>query len=342
MILGFFCFSRFFIGLCPVSVLVIMGFLIRPRAVADQLFQFLAFFFGVRWSTRLQFVQLCGWFCWYALLCWRAVISLSTRLECRLDCLIAHTLFLLLTSAHVIILLDAFLQRHKCCPLSVLAEDCAASQHVGLCIWSVLVPNLLVHIVFCLFRIRLAHVASMPLFWVATPSSFGLQMKLYTFLTDILVANVRVVAVRESVKQLARKPQIFPPRRQEADVEPIKLIKQRYSELSQLFTRINLNYGNSLLIIFIALFLNFVFNSYWLVKNILTKTIYREMVYIHLAVVSCLGALFATICWHCQQSYNHVSSYIFIKKLLHIFLFTESTNRLFDLQTGETVGWQAL
>lgn len=320
-----------------------MGFLIRPRAVAEQLFQFLVFFFGVRWSTRLQFVQLCGWFCWYALICWRAVQSLSIRIECRLDCLIAQTLFLLLTSAHVIILLDAFLQRHKCSPLSVLAEDLAASQHVGLCIWSVLLPNLLVHIVFCLFSIRLTNVMSMPLFWIVTPSSFGLQMKLYTFLWDILLANVRVVAVRESVKQLARKPQIFPPWRQvEADLEPVKLIKQRYSQLSQLFTRINLNYGNSLLIIFIALFLNFVFNTYWLVKNILTKSIYREMVYTHLAVVICLGALFATVCWHCQQSYNHVSCYIFIKKLCFIFLSTESTNWLFDLQTGETIGWQAL
>lgn len=320
-----------------------MGFLFRPRAVAEQLFHFLGFFFGVRWSTRLQFVQLCGWFCWYAVICWRALQHLSTRFECRLDCLIAHTLFLLLSSAHVIILLDAFLQRHQRSRLSVLAEDLPASLHVGLCIWSVLVPNLLVHIVFCLHSMRLADVNSMPLFWIATPSSFGLQMKLYTFLSDILIANVRVVAVRESVKQLARKPQIYPPRRQEADVEPVKLIKQRYSQLSQLFAQINLNYGNSLLIIFIALFLNFVCNTYWLVKNILTKTIYREIVFIHLSVVICLGALFATICWHCQQSFNHVSSYDLIKKrCFTFFLFAESTNRLFDLQTGETVGWQTL
>lgn len=339
------CFS---IGLGPAWVLVIMFSSKAPRVFAEQIFQFLGFFFGVRWSTRLhrlQFVQLCGWFCWYAVIIWRALQSLSTRVvECKLECLIAHTLFLMLTLTHIIILLEAFLQRHTYYPLTVLAQDRQASQHLGLCITSVLVPNLIVHIAVVFISFKLAHVVSMPLFWFATPSSFGLQMKLYMFLSDILVANVRVIAVRESVKQLARKPLIHStPWRQEDDaIESVRCIKQHYSQLSQLFFQINWNYGCSLLIIFIALFLNFVFNTYWLATNFLDKNVSSQMNKIHFSVVVCLGALFATVCWHCQQSYNHVS---ITKKFVWIaweFFFTESTNRLFDFQTGKTVGRQAL
>lgn len=288
---------------------------LAARARAEQIFQFLGFFFGVRWSShrihRLQLVQLCGWFAWYALIYWHALCSLSTRVnECKLDCLIAHTLFLMLTWSHIIILLEAFLQRRTFYPLAVLAQDRQASKHLSVCIYSVLLPNLILHITVIVISFKLARILSMPLFWFATPSSFGLQMKLYMFLSDILVANVRVIAVRECIKVLARKPLIHStPWRQQVDaaIEAVKLVKQRYSQLSQIFVQINVNYGHSLLIIFIALFFNFVCNAYWLVSNVLARSNYSKMNIIHLSVVICLGALFATICWHCQQSYNHVS-----------------------------------
>ncbi|KAH8403019.1 hypothetical protein KR222_003160, partial [Zaprionus bogoriensis] len=278
----------------------------RSLSKAAQLFQFLACLFGVRWNTRLQrlqYLQLLLWFCWYIVIGLCAVQRLSEMQQCRFDCLIAHTLFLMLTSSHIIILMDTFLQRSIFRPLCVLAEDRQASRHIGPCIWVVLLPNLIVHLIVVFRSLWLSHVLSMPLFWIATPSSFGLQLKLYSFLYDVLVANVRVVSVQQSLKVLAR--QSLSQWLQSPDVDPVKRIKQRYNQLNQLFAQLNSSYGLSLLIIFIALFLSFVFNTYWLVSNILTKTDYPELVYMHLGVVVCLGMLFATICWHCQQSSNH-------------------------------------
>ncbi|KAH8393927.1 hypothetical protein KR215_007361, partial [Drosophila sulfurigaster] len=284
--------------------LVIMKLL----SVARLFFQICVCFFGVCWHTslhRLQLLLLGFWMCWYPVIWTRTATRSSDFDECTLDCLISHTLFLLLTVGHVVVLFDTFAQRRRLHSLRL--QQCNYFDHqramtVSSCF--LILPIIATQIVVYVSRFLLhGDEGPLALFWIVTPSSVALQFKLFAFFFDVLAANVQVASVRESLVLLARQQSIR--QRQRPEVEPLIQLKKRYSELNHLFAQLNLGYGISLLTIFIVFFVSFVFNSYWVVKNLMQRPTSPAMLLIYFALTVNMVLLFSAICWHCQQSYNH-------------------------------------
>lgn len=296
--------------------------------IAVQLFHLTMCFFGVRWHTRchrLQLVQLCCWISWYIGI-WCFGFNRAAKLAyCSFDCLITHAIFLMLSMTHIFVLLDTFVQRRSYCDLLQLEEKEQQlpqhqRHHVGIVLCSVLVPNITMQCVVSWCRLRMDHMWNMSFFWVVIPASLGIQLKLYSFLWVILQANVQIVSLREQLKLLARNSKNHW-RQPAANVESVLQLKQRYSQLSQQFALINVCYGNSLLIIFMHYFFNFTFNAFWTVKNLLVNPGNTIMILLHSGVLFNLGLLFTVICWHCQQSYNHVSSVIRAQHMQNFIVF---------------------
>lgn len=304
--------------------------------IAVQLFHLTMCFFGVRWNTRchrLQLLQLCCWICWYMAILWFAFNRAAKLAFCTFDCLITHAMFLMLSMTHIFVLLDTFVQRRGHCDLLQLEQQLPHQRqhHVGQVLCSVLVPNITMQCVVSWCRLRMNHMWNMSFFWLVIPASLGIQMKLYSFLWVILQANVQIVSLREHLKLLARNSRNHW-RQPAGNAESVQQLKQRYSQLSQQFALINKCYGNSLLIIFMHYFFNFTFNAFWTAKNLLVNPGNTIMILLHSGVLFNLGLLFTVICWHCQQSYNHVSS-VFIAQYMEISLYAvciESSNRLPD------------
>ncbi|KAH8293173.1 hypothetical protein KR044_009659, partial [Drosophila immigrans] len=244
---------------------------------------------------------LASWLCWYPVIWTRTATSSPFFEQCALDCLISHSLFLLLTVGHAIVVLDTFVQRRRLQALWLQLGNYFDHQRaVASTVCVVVLPTIGSQLVVSGCRFVLRADVSMLLFWMAAPSVIGLQLKLFAFLFDVLVANVQVASVRECLVLLARRQSMRQPA-----IEPLIQLKQRYSKLNQLFAQLNVGYGNSLLSIFIVFFVSFVSNSYWLVKNLLLKTNALAMLLIHFTIVANMMLLFSAICWHCQQSYNH-------------------------------------
>lgn len=284
---------------------------------AVQLFHLTMYFFGVRWNTqchRLQLVQLCCWICWYIAIWCFAVNRAAEITYCSFDCLITHVMFFMLSMTHVYVLLDTLVQRRVYCDLLRLEEEEEEQQlpqrghHVAKVLCGVLLPNITMQCVVSWCRISVDRMWNMSFFWVVTPPALGIQLKLYSFLWAILRANVQIVNLREHLKLLARNSKNLW-RQPAPNTRSVLQLKQRYSQLSQHFALINAYFGNSLLIIFMHYFFNFTFNAYWLAKNLLDSgnTI---TILLHMGVLFDLGLLFTVTCWHCQQSYNHVSTVI--------------------------------
>ncbi|ALC38047.1 Gr23a, partial [Drosophila busckii] len=82
-------------------------------------------------------------------------------------------------------------------------------------------------------------------------------------------------------------------------------LKRRYAELHLCFEQLNEKSGSSLLLLFIVFFMDFVFNAYWMMMNMLTSRDYKQHLWPHVGVLFNLGMLLTATCWHCQQSYNH-------------------------------------
>ncbi|KAM8718019.1 hypothetical protein ACLKA7_004687 [Drosophila subpalustris] len=276
--------------------------------LSRQLFHFVLCLFGVRWN-RLQLLALGLWFIWYVLIWMRTATGAAIFEECALECLLTHSLFLLLTSGHCIILLDTFWQRrhHR----TLWAQERNHFDHfdhfdhldgsVALSLGLVLIPSIVLISVVCLCRFWLdLQLPGRSLFWITMPSYVGLQLRLFGFLADILLANVRVVSARKRLKLLANSTA-----RQLPEIESVVQLKLRCGQLNNLFAVVNLCYGNSLLIIFIVLFLSLVFNFYWLVRNLLLQPNSLAEIVVHLSFISNLGLVLSVICWHCQQSFNH-------------------------------------
>ncbi|KAH8378435.1 hypothetical protein KR093_011368, partial [Drosophila rubida] len=243
----------------------------------------------------------CCWMCWYPAIWARTATRSATIEECTLDCLISHTLFLLTTVGHLIVVLDTFLQRRSLHSLWLQQGNYFDHEReLGLVFCFVLLPTAGSQLYVFSSRLLWTDEGPMWLIPIGAPSALGLQLKLYAFLIDVLVANLQVARVRESLALLARQQSMRQPA-----IEPLIQLKQRYSQLNQLFAQLNASYGNSLLTIFIAFFLSFVFNSYWLVKNLLQKPKTPAMLLIHLALIANMALILSAICWHCQQSYNH-------------------------------------
>lgn len=285
---------------------------------AAKLFHLTLCFFGVRWNARyhrLQLVQLCFWILWYIVI-WSFAVHRTTKVSyCSFDCLITHAMFFMLSICHVFILLDTFVHHGAYHNLGaqtqVALQDVEELQqrrhHVSLVLCSVLVPNIAMQCVVAWCRLRMDRMWNMSFFWVVFPASVGIQLKLYSFFWDILRANVRIVNLREHLKQLARKAKNHW-KLPAPDTRSVLRLKQSYSRLTVHFAQINLCYGNSLLIIFLHYFFNFTFNAYWMVKNLLVHPANTIMIIFHSGILFNLGLLFTVICWHCQQSYNHVST----------------------------------
>lgn len=285
--------------------------------IAVQLFHLTMCFFGVRWNTRchwLQLVQLCCWICWYIAIWWFAVDGAAKIAYCSFDCLTVHVMFFMLSMTHVFVLLDTFVQRQVYCDLLRLEKEEVEEQqlpqhqhHEAKVLCGILVPNITMQCVVSWCRLRVDRMWNLSFFWVVTPPSFGIQLKLYSFLWAILRANVQIVSLREHLKLLARNSKNRW-RHPAPNTRSVLQLKQRYSQLSQHFALINACYGNSLLIIFMHYFFNFTFNAYWLAKNLLVKSGNTITILLHIGVLFDLGLLFTVICWHCQQSYNQVST----------------------------------
>ncbi|XP_030555970.1 uncharacterized protein LOC115759218 [Drosophila novamexicana] len=222
------------------------------------------------------------------------------------NCLIAFSMFVTVTIAHGIILLNTFLQRRTHRQLELRLDvsrlEVQNQRHVLLRVSGVVVPFLVIQTLIVWSKIGLASQWYTPIFWFSSPSDWGVQLKMIAFLADVLLANERVLCVQQSLKQLARQPNHG---RQSPNVVSVIRFKEMYRELHQLFVQLNFAYGGSLLIIFIVLFFNFLFNSFWLVRHTLTRLKRPVYIYIHLGSLLNLGLLLSATCWHCQQSFNH-------------------------------------
>lgn len=233
-------------------------------------------------------------------------------------------MFLMLTICHVFVLLDTFVQ-HKAyqdlvAQTKVELQDADEEHHVSLVLCGVLLPNIAMQCVVSWCRLRMDRMWNVSFFWVVVPASLGIQLKLYSFLWDILRANVRIVRLREHLKLLARNAKNCWQQQPAPDARSVWQLKQRYSQLNQHFAQINLCYGNSLLIIFLHYFFNFTFNAYWAAKNLLMSPANTIMIFLHFGILFNLGLLFSVICWHCQQSYNHVRSVSEFRRELFQFI----------------------
>lgn len=284
--------------------------LLSGSVLAKELFHFVLCLFGVRWNVRLhrlQFVPLGLWLCWFVVIWLGAARNMTLFPNCKLECLIAFSMFVTVTIAHGIILLNTFLQRRTHRQLELRLDvsrlEVQNQRHVLLRVSGVVVPFLVIQTLIVWSKIGLASQWYTPIFWFSSPSDWGVQLKMIAFLADVLLANERVLCVQQSLKQLARQPNHG---RQSPNVVSVIRFKEMYRELHQLFVQLNFAYGGSLLIIFIVLFFNFLFNSFWLVRHTLTRLKRPVYIYIHLGSLLNLGLLLSATCWHCQQSFNHV------------------------------------
>lgn len=273
-------------------------------------------FMGVRCNSRLhrlQYLPFGLWLCWLVTL-WTGVLRYTSAMpDCTLDCLITSCMFIMLSAAHGCVLLDTFLKRRSQRQLELqLAMHQLRDQHIENvllfvnCAFAVAALQSLV----IWFGFSTKWEWQSPIFWVSAPSAWAVQLKVIAFLSEVLVANERLLGMRNSLKQLVSQTKSHS---QLLDVDQLLRLKEQYRQLHLIFVHLNSAYGLSMLITFMVLFFDFVFSAYWIAKNTLIRSQDGLHLFPQLGFAINVGLLLSITCWHCQQSSNHVRTQLIMK-----------------------------